>query len=131
MEGLEKREKTIADQLEEARRNAEESQQRLQEYESKLAAAADEVKTLMAGARKDADAAKDRVLTEAKEAAKKERDRAVEDIRLAKETAVSELAQQSVDSAVKLAGRMIKKEVDSKVHSDLINQSLKEFPNRN
>lgn len=131
IQGLERREQAIAEQIEQAQQSAEQAQQSLAQYEAKLASAADEVKALMAQARKDADVTKEQIVSQAKEAAQRERDRAVEDIRLAKEGAVQELAEKSVDAAVQLAGRMIHKEVDPQTHSELINDALKRFPSRN
>ena len=131
IQGLDKRESSIAGQIDEAKRSADQARQTLQDYESKLANAADEVKALMVQARKDADANKERIVAEAKDAAQRERDRAVDDIRLAKEGAVQELAEKSVDAAVQLAGRMINKEVDSNAHSDLIKDAIEKFPSQN
>lgn len=129
--GLDNREKSIADQIEEAKRSAEKANAMLQQYDAKLAAAADEVRALMVEARKDADAAKDRIVTEAKEAAQKERERAVEDIRLATDKALEALAEKVVNTSVSLAGRMLRREVDSKAHADLIKESLDQFPSQN
>lgn len=131
MEGLDKRESSIAGQIEEAKQSNEKAQQALAEYESKLAAAADEVKALLAEARQDAEATKERIVAEAEEAARRERERAIEDINLAKDAAVRELAQRSVDAAVTLAGQVLRKEVDSQQHSQLIQDALEKFPSRN
>lgn len=129
--GLDNREQSIADQIEEAKRSAEKANALLQQYDAKLAAAADEVRALMAEARKDADAAKDRIVAAAKEAAQKERERAVEDIRLATDQALEVLAEKVVNISVSLAGRMLRREVDSKAHADLIKESLDQFPSQN
>ena len=131
MAGLNKRETSIADQIDEAKQNADKANATLQQYEAKLAAAAGEVKAMMADARKEAEAVKDKIVADAKEAAGRERDRALSDIQVAKDAAVRELAQKSVDSAVALAGRMLKHEVDSNVHAQLIQDALDQFPNQN
>ncbi len=131
MVGLNKRETSIAEQIDEAKQNADKANATLQQYEVKLAAAAGEVKAMMAEARKEAEAVKDKIVADAKEAAGRERDRALSDIQVAKDAAVRELAQRSVDSAVALAGRMLKHEVDSNVHAQLIQDALEQFPNQN
>ncbi len=131
MVGLNKRETSIAEQIDEAKQNADKANATLQQYEVKLAAAAGEVKAMMAEARKEAEAVKDKIVADAKEAAGRERDRALSDIQVAKDAAVRELAQKSVDSAVALAGRMLKHEVDSNVHAQLIQDALEQFPNQN
>jgi F-type H+-transporting ATPase subunit b len=131
VEGLEKRESSIANQIEEAKQCNEKAKQSLAEYEAKLAASAEEVKAMLAEARQDAEATKARIVSEAEEVARRERDRAVQDIGLAKEAAIRELAQRSVDSAVSLASQVLRKEVDSGAHSQLIQESLEKFPSRN
>jgi len=130
-EGLDKRESSIANNIAQAKQSAEKAQQTLVDYESKLAAAADETRDVLARAKRDAEATGERIVADAKAAAQKERDRAVEDIRLAKDAAVNELASKSVDTAVALAGRMIHKEVKSKDHADLIKEALEQFPSQN
>jgi len=129
--GLEKREQSIANAIDDANRSAKEAKVTLQEYESKLAAATDEVRQMLDNAKKNAEATKDQIVADAKAAAQKERERAVQDIHLAKDAAISELAAKSVDTAVALAGRMIHKEVKSKDHADLIKEALEQFPNQN
>lgn len=129
--GLDKREQGIAAHIEEAKQGAEKANQTLQQYQAQLAAAADEVKAMMAEARRDADSAKERILSEAQDAAQRERDRALADIETAKNKALSELAQKSVDTAVALAGRVVRKEINAEDHAQLIQESLQQFPSRN
>lgn len=131
MEGLDKREQSIASQIEEAKQSNDQAKQALAQYEAKLAAATDEVKALLAEARQDAEATKDRIVAEAEQAAQRERERAVQDIVLAKDAAVRELAQKSVDAAVALAGQVLRREVDSQKHAQLIQDTLEKFPSRN
>ena len=130
-EGLNKREKSIADQIEQARVDAERAQQTLQDYEAKLADAAEEAKSLLTEARDEAGKAKERIMSEAREAADRERSRAIADIQAAKDQAVRELAQRSVDSAVKLAGNLVRKELNADMHSKLIEESLDRFGSDN
>lgn len=130
-EALAKREETIASSIEEAKQAATKGEEMLKQYEAKLAAAAEETREIVAQAKRDAEATKERIVTEAKEAAARERERAVEDIQRAKDVAIQELAAKSVDTAVALAGRMLRKEVDSKAHNDLIEDALAQFPSQN
>ncbi len=130
-EALAKREETIAGSIEEAKQAAAKGEEMLKQYEAKLAAATEETREIVAQAKRDAEATKERIVTEAKEAAARERERAVEDIQRAKDIAVQELAAKSVDTAVALAGRMLRKEVDSKAHNDLIEDALAQFPSQN
>ncbi len=131
MEGLEKREQSIASKIDEARLNAEKSNELLRQYEGKLVAATDEIRTMMADARRDAESAKERIMSEAQAAAKRERDKALSEISAAKEAALREMAQKSVDTAVALAGRIVRKQVTAADHARLIKESLDQFPSQN
>ena len=127
MEGLDAREKSVSDNIENARVANEQAQANLKQYEDKLAGAADEAKEVMAEARKDATTAKEKILTEAKEEADRLRDRALADIEAAKNAAVRDLAEKSVDSAVSLAGNIVRRSLDKSDHSKLIDDSIKSF----
>ena len=127
MEGLEAREKGIADNIENARIANEKAQASLQQYEAKMAGASDEAKAVIGEARKDATAAKEKILAEAGEEATRLRDRALADIEAAKNTAVRELAEKSVDSAVTLAGSIVGRSLKKEDHSKLIDDSINSF----
>jgi F-type H+-transporting ATPase subunit b len=128
---LTRREETIARQIEEARMASERAAQQLREYEARLAKATDEARQIVAGARKDAELAKDRIVAEAREAASKERERAVADITVAKNQALDEIAQRSVQTAVSLAGQLIRREVKPQEHEALIGEAIKQFSSVN
>ena len=131
VEGLDRREKSIADHIDQAQRDAEKAETTLREYEQKLATAAEQATEVLANAKKEAEAAKDRIMAEAQDEAEKAKQRAVADIQAAKEQAVRELAQHSVDSAVQLAGALVRKELNAETHSQLIQESLDRFASRN
>ncbi len=128
---LDGREASIAKQIEEANRRADEAQRRLEECEAKLAQAAQEIESMKAKAREDAEDLKGRIIAEAKAAAEREGRRAAADIRLATDAAVRELSRETVDLAVALAGRMLRSEVDAQAQARLIHEALEQFPSRN
>lgn len=127
MEGLDKREKTIADEMESARLAHEQAQAELASYEEKLATAHDEAAAVIAEAKKDAILAKEKIMADAAAEAQRTRDRALADIESAKSAAVRELAESSVDSAVELAGNIVGRSLNKKDHSDLIEKSIEQF----
>lgn len=127
MEGLDAREKSIGDEIESARVANEQAQASLRQYEEKLAAATEEASAVLAQAKQDALAAKDRILAEANEEAQRARDRALADIQAAKDAAVRELAEKSVNSAVDLAGSIVGRSLDKNDHSQLIEKSIERF----
>ncbi|MFK7769690.1 MAG: ATP synthase F0 subunit B, partial [Mariniblastus sp.] len=59
--------------------------------------------------------------------AQKTRDRALAEIETAKNAAVRELAESSVDSAVDLAGSIVGRSLNKGDHADLIEKSIKQF----
>jgi F-type H+-transporting ATPase subunit b len=128
---LEQREETIARQIEEAKQAAEKGAQQLREYETRLAAATDEARQIVAQSRKDAESAKDKIVAEARDAAGKERERAVAEITTAKNQALDEIAQKSVQTAISLASKVIHREVKPQEHESLIGEAINEFSKLN
>ena len=129
--GLDKREKRIADSIDEARQTAEEAKKQLADYEAKLASAADEVRQIVEQGRRDAESDRQRIVNEARQAAAEERDRAVREIGQAKKQALHELWQESVDRAFDLAGQVVRKELKPDDHARLITESMEKFPSQN
>ena len=95
--------------------------------EAKIAGAESEAAALIAEAKNDALAAKDKIMADASEEAQRTKDRALADIEAAKNAAVRDLAESSVDSAVSLAGSIVGRSLDKKDHKDLIEKSISQF----
>ncbi|MEZ6138268.1 MAG: F0F1 ATP synthase subunit B [Pirellulaceae bacterium] len=131
MEGLEKRERGIADNIARAEKAANDATAKLAEYEAKLAGANEESQRILAEARKDAEAAGQKMIAAAQEEAANQRDRAVADIDAAKRVALSELASQSTDVAMSLAQRVVGREVKAADHQGLIQEMLSKVPSKN
>ena len=127
--GLEAREKGILDKIEQARVAAEKATAQLHEYEARLAAATQEAQQIVGEARKTAETAKEKILGEAQALAQREREKAVADITVAKNQALREIAEKSVDTAIGLARNIIRREVRPGDHEQLIQDALKQFPN--
>jgi F-type H+-transporting ATPase subunit b len=131
MDGLQKREDSIAAMIDEAKQSSEQAADQLKEYEAKLAAAGEEARGIVAQSRKDAETAGERIVAEAQQSAQRERERAVADIANAKNAALEEISDKSVDIAVQLAGRIVNRELNSQDHSQLIREALDQLPSRN
>ena len=121
---LDDREQGIIDHIADARRSAEKAERLLEEYEAKIAAAAQEANEIVAEGRRDAEATKERIVEEAREAATAERDRALNDIEIAKNAALQDVAEKSADIAVALAGKIVNKELNASDHQALIKETL-------
>lgn len=127
MEGLDAREKRIADDIDNARLAKEQAQTQLTAYENQLAGASDEAAAVIAEAKVNAIAAKEKIMAEAASEAQRTRDRALAEIESAKNAAVRELAETSVDSAVDLAGSIVGRSLNKQDHAELIEKSIKQF----
>ncbi len=131
MEGLEKREKSIAGNIQAAEQASADAQAKLKEYEAKLASASEEATRMVADARKDAESAGARIIAAAQEEAARQRERSVADIDAAKRAALSELASKSTDVAMALAQRIVGREVKASDHQNLIQDMLSQLPSKN
>ena len=131
MQGLSKRENAIAQAIETAKLNAEKSERAAAEYQKKLAAATEEIRAMQADARREAEQLRESIVGEARAAAQRERERAVEDIAAAKNVALAEIAQTSVTTAIGLARRILQRELNSADQAQLIREALEQFPSKN
>ncbi len=131
MDGLAKREQSVADMIEQARLDAEASAKQLKGYEAQLAKAADESREIIAQARVAAEESGQKIVEAARTEADRQLQRATAEIDAAKNAAIQQLAERSVDTAVQLAGRMIHKEIKPADHSTLIREAIDQFPSSN
>ena len=70
----------------------------------------------------------DRIVADAKTASQREKDQALAEIELAKNDALGEVTQKSVDIALGLAKSILGREVQSADHDSLIKEALEKFP---
>ena len=131
LEGLQKREQSIAAMIDDAKQSADRAAEQLRQYEARLAVASEEAQKMLAQARRDAGGVKDQIVAEAQAAATRERDRAVADIENAKNTALQEMTQKSVDLAVLLAGRIVRRQLSPEDQARLIREAVEQLPSRN
>jgi len=128
---LDQRESAVQANIDAAREQNDKAAQLLADHETKLAGTAEEIRSLLDTARKDAETQKANILAEAQSAAESEKNRALQEIAAAKNGALQELAEKSVDTAVGMAGSIVKRELKSDDHSSLISEALKHFPGMN
>jgi F-type H+-transporting ATPase subunit b len=126
-DGLDKREKQIADQIAEAARTNQEARQLLADYQQKLVASRDEVRGILDQGRRDAEALGRELLDKAKGEALAERNRSLQQIEAATAGALQELAQRSASLAVELAGKIVGSRLTASNHTQLIEKAVAEF----
>ncbi|MBN2578250.1 MAG: ATP synthase F0 subunit B [Pirellulales bacterium] len=127
LQGLDKREKGIADQIDQAEQANRQAQERLEEYEKRLAAAGEEVRALIEQGRRDAEKAGQELIEKAREESKLEQARSLRQIESAEAAALKNLADRSAALALDLAGRIVHAKLSRKDHEALIEQAVSRF----
>jgi F-type H+-transporting ATPase subunit b len=117
MQGLEKREEGIARQIAETKAANEEAKRRLAE-------ASEEVRGMLEEARRDAESTKQSIVAEARKAAEDERNRAKHEIGLAKDDALSQIAEKAGHLAVEVAGKFLRERLGPDEQARLVRESV-------
>lgn len=126
-EGLDKREKHVADQILQAQEANQKAKDLLASYEKKLADTEDEVRAIIEKGRRDAEVVRREMIEKAKVDAKAETERALKQIDAATTGAIKELADRSAHLAVELAGKIVHAKLNAKDHARLIEQAVAGF----
>ncbi|MFM1996177.1 MAG: hypothetical protein RLZZ111_564 [Planctomycetota bacterium] len=124
MQGLETREEGIARQIAETKAANEEAKRMLASYERRLTEAAEEVRGMLDEARRDAESTKQTILTEARKASDEEKARAKHEIQLAKDDALSQIAEKAGRLAVDVAGKFLREKLGPDEQSRLVRESV-------
>jgi F-type H+-transporting ATPase subunit b len=124
MQGLEKREQGIADQIAETKAANEEAKRMLASYERRLSEAADEVRGMLEEARRDSEATRQTIIAEARKAADDEQARAKREIGLAKDDALSQIADKAGELAVEVAGKFLREKLGKDDQARLVRESV-------
>jgi F-type H+-transporting ATPase subunit b len=128
---LDERERVVSDNIAEARRLHEEAEAKLQGYERQIAGAQEDVREMIERGKREAETASQKIVADAEASAARERERSVAEIQAAKNEALGELAQRSVDTAVVLAGQIVNRSLSAEDHQKLIQDAIDQFPSRN
>jgi F-type H+-transporting ATPase subunit b len=124
LQGLQKREEFIRGALEDARRQRDESEARLKEYERKIAEARNEATEIVDEGRRDAEVVKQRIQEEARKEADQIIERARREIAIAAETAVKDIYDRAAALATDAASRIIRKELKPEDQERLIAEAI-------
>ncbi|HEX7183770.1 MAG TPA: F0F1 ATP synthase subunit B [Thermoanaerobaculia bacterium] len=127
LSNLQARESFILESLETAKREREEAEGRLREYEARLAQARGEASAIVDEGRRDAEVVKRRIEEDARQEADRTIERAKREIQIATDTATKELYALSARLATDLASRIIRKELTPQDHERLIADSIDEL----
>ena len=124
LKSLQTREAFIRESLERAKRDRDEAEARLREYEERLAAARGESTAIVETGRRDAAAFGRQMQDDAKRESERIIERARHEIDLAKSAAVKELYDTSAKLATDIASRILGRELAPQDHERLIAESI-------
>ncbi len=125
--GLDRREARIRNDLAAAEQHRVESERLMSQHSAAMANAQEEVKAILAEARRDAEVARQNILADAQAAAKADRDRAVHDIEQAKDQAMAELFASFNDQLAAATEQVLGKSLTDETQQRLIDRSIEEF----
>jgi F-type H+-transporting ATPase subunit b len=125
---LQARESFIHEALAKAKRDRDEAEARLKEYEERLATARAEATAIVEEGRRDAEVVKRKIEADAKHEGDKMIERAKREIHLATVSATSELYQLTAKLATDLAARVIGRELSAQDHERLISEAIDGIP---
>ncbi len=127
VEGLDKREQGIADQIAQAAEKNAQADEALEKYKAQLADAKAEAEAIIANAKQTAEKQGQIIVENAKKKAVAEEEKAKAELALLEKAALQELADKSTDLALVLAGKICQKKLDKTDHAKLINQEVEKF----
>ena len=127
LDTLQKREAFIRDSLESAKRDREEAEARLKEYEQQIRKARDEASAIVDEGRRDADVVRKRIEEDARQVAQDMLDRAKREIGIARDTALGDLYGQASDLAMTLARDVIQRELSPADHERMMQETLQQI----
>lgn len=124
LKALKDRENFIRESLESAKRDREEAEKRLKEYQTQIANARQEATAIVEEGRRDSEVLRRKTQDDAKKEADAIMVRAKREIGIARDTAVMDLYSVSGKLAADLAGKILQKELDASAHDRLIQDSI-------
>lgn len=123
-DGLDAREAGIRKNISDAEAHRVKSEHLFREYEAKLAKAQEEVKSILAEARRDADTAKQDILATADKESQAMRQRAVSDIERARDQALKELFEVVSSNVMQATERVVGRSLSGADQDRLVKEAL-------
>lgn len=128
--GLDRREAKMREDIENAEKSRVQAERLLAEHAKKLDAAQDEIRGILAEARKDAEHARQEMLAAAEKETEAVKQRAVHEIERVKDQALDELFSEMGRVVSSATERVIGRVLTEPDHDRLINEALTEFSGR-
>ena len=119
---LKKREETIRNTLEEAKKNRESAEALVEKYEAQIAQARDEAQKILAEGKSLGENVRKEIIQKAHEEANQIVKRAQAEIEFQKEKALMELKEKIADLTIMAASKVVAKSLDKKDHEQLLEE---------
>lgn len=127
LEGLDRRAQAIRESLESAERARAGAEEMMKRHQDDLEKARHEARSIIEEGKADAVKLKDKILREARQESEEVAARARREIELAKQAALDDLHQRSVELSIDLASRLIEKSLEPSDHQKLIQERIRSF----
>ncbi len=127
--GLKAREERIRQDIADAEAARVKAEQTLRQYDARLASAEEKVRDIIDKAAVDAEKIATSIRMKAQVEAEDAKERATKEIEAAKNTALTEIYQQTADLATSIAEKIVRRTLNPDDQRDLVNKSLEEFQN--
>ncbi len=127
LSALNEREQFIRESLASAKHEREQAEALLAEYERRLAKAHAEATAIVEEGRRDADAARRRILDEARQETAEMTARARREIELATDAAIKTLYDRTSDFTLQVASRFLGKALSRDEHQRLVDEAIREI----
>lgn len=124
LDALRERENKQRDDLTEAQNASAEAKATLAQYKAQLAEAQKEAQRIIEESRKDAEKVAAKVKADTEHDIQNMKQRAQADIETAKNQAVKEVFDRAADLSVNIAGQILKREINTEDHKQLVQSSL-------
>ena len=121
---LKKREDTIRDSLEEAKKTRESAETLLEDYKKQLAQAREEAQKILSEGKVMGENVKKEIIQKAHEESNQIVKRAQEEIEFQKEKALMELRERIADLTIMAASKVIERALDKKDHEQLLDEYI-------
>ena len=121
---LQRREKAIADSIAAAEQREKQSQDLLASYRLRLDNIEAEARQILAQGRQEGVEAREKLLAEAREEARKLSEEQRRDIETSKQDALRELYEKTAQLAAEMAGQVLQRRLSAEDHRKIISQSM-------
>ena len=124
---IHQRERSISDAIRKADQREKDAQELLANYSKRLENAQADAEEVLSRGRREAAEAREQILQAAREEAHRASAKAQDELERAKQSALRELRDTTAELAADIAGRLLRRNLTTEDHRQLLNQSFQEI----